>query len=93
MHSAARMASAISATSRTRNPVRPFSTISDKAPRGKATTGVPQASASIATSELVSSARLGTTTQRAADSNRLLRAKPMGPMKRRMASRRVCTSA
>ena len=38
----------------------PGSTMSRSAPAGKATTGQPQASASIATSELVSGTRLGT---------------------------------
>ena len=49
------------------------------APLGKAMTGVPEAAASIATSELVSGARLGISTQRAAASRRRLRAKPTGP--------------
>ena len=49
------------------------------APCGNAITGVPQPAASIATSELVSGARLGTSRQRAAASSRRLRAKPTGP--------------
>ena len=63
---AAAIASAISCASLTRNPVTPGSTMSASAPAGNATTGVPQASASIATSELVSATRLGTSRQRAA---------------------------
>ena len=51
---------------------------------GKAITGVPQASASIATSELVSGASEGASRQRAALSRRRLRTGPIGPMKRRL---------
>ena len=50
--------------------------ISASAPDGKATTGVPHASASIATSDPVSGTRLGTSRHRAALSSRRLRAKP-----------------
>src|SRR2546426_1935969 len=56
---AAEMASAISATLFTRKPVRPCGTSSFRAPFRYAITGVPQAIASIATSELVSGTRLG----------------------------------
>jgi hypothetical protein len=73
------MASAISRTSWTMNPVRPCSTTSGSAPTPKATTGVPHAMASIATSELVSGATLGTSRQRAAASRRRLRRIPSGP--------------
>ena len=58
-------AAAITAASGARKPVRPCSTTSGSAPDAKATTGVPQAAASMATSELVSGAVLGTSTQRA----------------------------
>jgi len=76
---AARIASAISRSSLTRKPVRPCSTISANAPEGNAITGVPQANASIATSELVSGAMLGTSRQRAAASRRRFRLNPTGP--------------
>jgi hypothetical protein len=81
------------AASRTRKPVRPCSTTSARAPFGKAITGVPQARASIATSEPVSGARLGTSRQRAAERRRRLRGRPTGPRKRRpWSSRRVISS-
>ena len=92
MRAASWIASAISSSSRTMNPVLPCSTISGSAPAGNAITGVPQASASIATSELVSGASDGTSRQRAALSRRRLRAGPIGPMKRRLRSRRGAIS-
>lgn len=55
--------------------------MSASAPAGNATTGVPHAIASIATSELVSAARLGAKRQRAAFSSRRLRGHPTGPRK------------
>ena len=69
-------------------PVTPCSTTSASAPFGNAITGVPLASASMATSEPVSATRLGIRTQRAAASRRRLRASPTGPMNRRRRSRR-----
>ena len=73
------IAAAMPAASSTRKPVRPCSTTSGKAPVRMATTGVPQAAASMATSELVSGTRLGTNRQRAPASSRRLRSKPSGP--------------
>ncbi len=68
--------------------------ISGNAPDGTATTGVPQASASIATSELVSAAMLAEIRHRAADSSRRLRANGSGPRKRwRPVSRGATCSA
>ena len=66
-------ASAISALPSTMNPVRPCSTISGNAPERNAMTGVPDASASMATSELVSATRLGMSRQRALASSQLSR--------------------
>ena len=63
----------------TSRPVRPCSTMLASAPTGKATTGVPHARASIATSELVSEARLGMTTQRALAIKRRLPTPKTGP--------------
>jgi len=61
---------AISSIEFTRKPVIPSTTTSGIPPRRNATTGVPQAAASMATSELVSSARLGIRTARALCSSR-----------------------
>ena len=60
---------------------------------GSRSPGVPQASASRATSELVSATVDGTSRQRAAVMRRRLRAKPTGPMKRRRRSSRGATSS
>ena len=92
MRVAAWIASAISSLSSTRNPVRPCSTISGSAPDGKAITGVPQASASMATSELVLGASDRIKRQRAALSRRRLRGMPTGPMNRLVSSSRAVPS-
>src|ERR1051326_338672 len=73
------MASAISSGEFTRNPVRPCSTISLSAPDGNVITGVPQANASMATNELVSATRLGTSTHRACVIRRRFILRPKGP--------------
>jgi len=66
--------------------------MSGSAPAEYATTGVPQAIASIATSELVSGMRLGINRQRAAIRKRRLRTKPRGPKKRTVGPSRGWTS-
>ncbi len=85
---AARIASAISSTVSTMNPVLPCSTISGSAPRRNATTGVPEASASSATSEQVSGTRLVTSTQRATARRRRFCRCAAGPTNRRAGSSR-----
>src|SRR5437764_125307 len=72
------IASAISAESLTRKPVLPCSMVSISAPRAKLTTGVPAASASRATSELVSSTSDGINTQRAMASSSRFAENPTG---------------
>jgi len=69
----------MSGTSDTMKPVRPCSTISGSAPDRKATTGVPQAKDSIATSELVSATVLGMTRHLAWDSRSFFSAEAKGP--------------
>ena len=73
------IAAAMPAASSTRKPVRPSSTTSGSAPLRKAITGVPQLAASMATSELVSCTRLGTSRQRAPARRRRFCVKPSGP--------------
>ena len=77
------IAAAIASTPSTRNPVTPSSTISGSAPRAIRDHRRPGGrTASIATSELVSGARLGTSRQRAPASRSAFRAGASAPRKR-----------
>jgi len=69
----------MSASSRHRKPVRRCSTTSGAAPSGKASTGVPQASASIITMPNGSGQRIGTSSARALASSDVLVAKSTSP--------------